>query len=280
MLEAFSLINLSLNFGNSASKFEKKFAGFDDIQIIHYSCEKIGQSKGFPRISAISIMNYRSKEQKTFSIHYENSKLNRAKKRLSILEIESAEKNLLHSFFNFLKKQKNCIWLHWNMTDSNFGFEALEARAKSIGLKPCHIPIEFRYNLKENIGGNSKNLKEFIGYHDTQILDGITEANFYKTQHFFQIHDSCERKVKGIWKKLNEQPKDKPISKNLIWVTAVAFLIFCGESVAESEVVTTWNNWKKEFEVNQQKVDQTISEKSLPLDSLKLNLRVGFTNAK
>ncbi len=54
---------------------------------------------------------------------------------------DKIESQMLERYFIFIKSRKDeSIWIHWNMSNINYGFEVLEHRYKVLTAKePIHI---------------------------------------------------------------------------------------------------------------------------------------------
>ncbi len=106
-----------------------------NLLIIHYSCESFYDIKDgkTPRITSIAVRYYGTGQTKSFSIHKIAER-----KGLNLQQIEerydNLEKDMLTEFFQFIKDHKNYNWMHWNMRDINYGFEALENRFAVLGV--------------------------------------------------------------------------------------------------------------------------------------------------
>ena len=46
------------------------------------------------------------------------------------------QKEMLKDFYSYQKKHLNYEWVHWNMRNANFGFEAISNRFKILGGHP------------------------------------------------------------------------------------------------------------------------------------------------
>ena len=178
----------------------------DSLLIIHYSCESFydipeGRTS---RITSIAVRYFKAGQTKSFSIHkiaeIEGIKPN---------EIETCyddlEKKMLAEFFDFVEKHQQCNWLHWNMRDINYGFEAIENRYQVLGGLPVSIDNSRKYDiarlLKEIYGPN------YIGHRrfekiveknqitDSGFLPGETEAMAFKAKEYVKLHQSTLRKV-------------------------------------------------------------------------------------
>ena len=180
------------------------------ILVIHYSCESFydrGEAES-PRITSIAVRNLATAQAKSFSIHQ------LAERDESVLRediggnYDRLETRMLEEFFNFARNHEDCIWLHWNMRDANYGFEALEHRFKVYGNEPFVIPELLRFDLArvlmELYGVN------YVGHPRLEILakkneistrdflNGEKEARAFENGKYMALHRSTLRKVEII----------------------------------------------------------------------------------
>lgn len=178
-----------------------------NLLIVHYSCESFYDCRQTPRITAISVRDYRSGQTKFFSIHTEAER-----KGYSIDVIEKyydeLEKSMLNGFYRLANKKKNYYWIHWNMRDIHYGFEALEHRHRVLGGKPANIADELKLDLArlmvdlygENYIGHPRleNLIKKNGITALNFLSGEDEAEAFKNNEFVKLQLSSLRKVEAI----------------------------------------------------------------------------------
>ncbi|MED1444941.1 hypothetical protein [Bacillus pacificus] len=121
---------------NTKQRLNKRRKALNEIQnlvdnaahllIIHYSCESFYDIKDgrTPRITSIAVRYFNTGQTETFSIHKV------AEKKGYLAEIEShydeLEKIMLGEFYKFVKTHLNYNWVHWNMRDINYGFQAID----------------------------------------------------------------------------------------------------------------------------------------------------------
>lgn len=96
---------------------------------IHYSSESFENNQGVPRILTVKISNAEGNDIKTFSVLHEAiiRKIDENKIAEKIDELEKAMLNKLLIYVISLNPQYQ-IFLHWNMKDSSYGFEAIALR--------------------------------------------------------------------------------------------------------------------------------------------------------
>ena len=128
-----------------AEVFEKE----DRVLSIHYSCESFydrGEAES-PRITSIAVRNLATAQTKSFSIHQIAERDGKVLPEQIDGHYDQLEKGMLGEFFSYAKNHEEYLWLHWNMRDANYGFEALEHRFKVHDGTPFGIPESFRRDL-------------------------------------------------------------------------------------------------------------------------------------
>src|SRR5689334_19040893 len=94
--------------------------------IIHYSCESFYDTPQgrTPRITSIAARYFDTAQTKSFSIHkvaeFKNVPFDQIESHYDQLE-----KIMLDEYFSFVDKHKRYTWIHLNMRDINYGFEAI-----------------------------------------------------------------------------------------------------------------------------------------------------------
>jgi anaerobic ribonucleoside-triphosphate reductase len=147
-----------------------------------------------------------SDQMSSFSMHLIAEELDISRESI-VDNYDEIEKLMLQRFFKFASERKDdAIWLHWNMTNINFGFEALEHRHRILtGETPYHINENNRHNisklLKMRYGANyakdpkMPSLMELNGGKHRSILTGKEEVDAFKLNEFFKMHGSTMQKV-------------------------------------------------------------------------------------
>lgn len=184
---------------------DRLFAHPNNVWVVHYSCESFyerpaGQS---PRITSIAVRNLGSGQTTSFSIH-------KAAERQGIEfeKIDSSynelEKKMLSEYFEFLKARQGAGYLHWNMRDVNYGFQAIEHRFEVLKGKPYVVPDDAKFDLSRlmvNIYGDDyighPRLESIMQKNNMEVLDflnGRQEAEAFETKQFAALHQSTLRK--------------------------------------------------------------------------------------
>ena len=172
------------------------FINREDCYFIHYASNGFyNGSSPAPKISCIVIYNLKNDKGYRFNIadHLEgNSK-------------EQAEKLTLENFKLVFTKIPNVSFIHWNMTAKGFGFKAIQARAKELGVD---IPVpdnEHLFDLSSYvayIAEKKLSIKQILWFNSLLIgddyLDGKVEAEYFDKGLFDKIYNSVDLKVRGF----------------------------------------------------------------------------------
>jgi hypothetical protein len=197
------------------------------VLTIHYSCESFydrpnGKS---PRITSIAVRNWGTGQTYSFSIHQQAERNHKSADELEA-EYDVFEKNMLTEFYRFAERHDKYHWLHWNMRDINYGFPALEHRARVLKAEPYIIPEEKRVDLSRvlvdlfgvrYIGHPRLNKlieKNKITHRD--FLTGQQEADAFDSKEYVKLHQSTLRKV-DIFSNIIERTLDNSLRTNARW---------------------------------------------------------------
>jgi len=180
----------------------------DSLLAIHYSCEGLDDSNTglSPRITSIAVLHVGSMTMHSFSIH-----LYAEIKSIARNDIDSnydqLESLMLEDFFGFAAERQECSWLHWKMSNINYGFEALEHRYR------VHHPEKQLYKINDSkkydlsalvfavYGKNCvdhpqmPSLMELNGGKHRDVLSGKEEADAFKAKEYIKLHKSTMSKV-------------------------------------------------------------------------------------
>ncbi|MGC0152754.1 hypothetical protein ACPRNU_09885 [Chromobacterium vaccinii] len=174
--------------------------------VIHYSCESFynRENPRSPRVTSIAIRNLDSGQTKSFSIHL-------IAERQGLLDsteqhYDQLERQMLEEFFKAVNVRSHCQWLHWNMRDANYGFEALENRIRALGGEPiATVPEDKRVDLSRILGSiygagysHHPRLENIISMNNITAKDFLTgknEAQAFEDKAFLRLHQSTLRKV-------------------------------------------------------------------------------------
>ncbi|TCJ94029.1 hypothetical protein EV694_2169 [Volucribacter psittacicida] len=186
------------------------------VLIIHYSCESFyDRTDGStPRITSIAVRNFDSGQTVSFSIH-KAAEIGKINLEDIINNYDELEKIMLCDFFEFIKQKQDYVWIHWNMRDINYGFQAIEHRYKVLGGEPKFIiSDEKKVDLSKlliDIYGEKyikhPRLESFIelnGISKKDFLNGKEEAEAWVKKEFVKLHQSTLRKVDILSNILNK----------------------------------------------------------------------------
>lgn len=200
----------------------------DNVVVVHYSCESFYDRPdgSTPRVTSIAVRNLASGQTDSFSIH----KVAELKK-IPLDQIsnhhDELEKEMLDEFGDFLQSNSHCTWIHWNMRDINFGFQAIKHRHKVLGGQPpSRLPEERKFDLARaliNIYGvryaEHPRLESIVKLNkitDRSFLVGRDEAAAFDSGEFVKLHQSTLRKV-DILANLFGRTIDGSLKTNASW---------------------------------------------------------------
>lgn len=204
---------------NAEEKFELINKNRNRVFIIHYSCESfIKHNNKTPRISSIAIRNYDSGQTYSFSINktaeVKNVPLDKLESSYDILE-----KEMLDEYFDFLKTHMDYYYVHWNMRNINYGFEALKHRYKVLKGNPISLDenrlIDLSVILSEYYGSGYishpmlENIMKKNDISSKDFLTGKEEADCFDNKEYIKLHLSTLKKVDVLSSILNRHISGK-----------------------------------------------------------------------
>ena len=206
------------------------FSNDSNVWVIHYSCESFynppeGRS---PRITSIALRKLDSAQTVSFSINkvaeIRGVSLPDISEHYDCLEIE-----MLHNFYDHLSRFQQMRFLHWNMRDANYGFQAIEHRFRVLGGKESelyHVDEKSKTDLArllidiyglEYIG--HPRLEKLLEKNDISrrdFLSGAEEAQAFESKKFLVLHLSTLRKVDVI-ANIAERVHNRSLKTNTSW---------------------------------------------------------------
>jgi len=193
--------------------------------VIHYSCESFFNTHGrTPRITCIGIRNRDNGTTVAFSIHLMAQILRKNLNSLSDTDFDLIEKEMLKEFYEYVKRHSGYKWVHWNMRNASFGFEAIGNRFRILGGNPKAIDDQFKYDLPDIVGliytynfekhkkptqGQLLNLAIRNKVTTRDALTGKDEAEAFDKRDFLLLHMSTMRKLEIIDRLLTLEEKNK-----------------------------------------------------------------------
>lgn len=207
--------------------------------IIHYSCQSFydNPSGNSTRITSIAIRNLDSGQTKSWSI-YKSAEL--AGKQDDIqANLDALERSMLEGYFNFLRSNSDCTYLHWNMRDENYGFGALEHRFRVLGGEPWVMPDHCKFDIARALvtlygrqyaphtspsgrKGRLMSIVETNRIADADALEGAAEAAAFESGEYLKLHQSTLRKV-DIMANVFDRTHAKTLMTNGTWADKYGF---------------------------------------------------------
>lgn len=200
------------------------------VLVVHYSSESLGDGNAglSPRITSIAVLHLDSWTMHSFSIHLVAERSGVAKDQVAG-QFDRLEGEMLQDFYAFVQAHADADWLHWNMSNINYGFEAIAHRYMVLTRKSAaQVPDSKRFNLSfliEGIYGHNyvdhpKMLKlmELNGGRSRDFLTGAEESEAFAKQEYVKLHKSTMTKVyrfADIYKKL--QTRKLTTSRTNFW---------------------------------------------------------------
>jgi len=205
----------------------KLFEHPNNVLVVHYSCESFyDRPEGAsPRTTSIAVRYLASGQTTSFSIHQVAEELGIAYNDI-VAKYDDIEREMLRRFFDFVRRHSQFYWLHWNMRDINYGFAALEHRARVLGVEPEHIVDDYKVDLARILidlytpryVGHPRLQKilqlNHIGMRD--FLTGREEAEAFDAGNFAKLHLSTLRKVDAL-ANLAERTEAGQLKTNASW---------------------------------------------------------------
>ena len=190
----------------------------DHVYVIHYSCESFYKDKNVDgeiknqsvRVTSIGVRNLSSAQTHSWSIYSAAELL----KCVDCIEdkLDELEKNILDNYFTFLKIHGKCKYIHWNMRDRAFGFQALEHRYEVLGGTPYMLQDDNKFDLARILvslyglayaphtslsgrKGRLMSICEMNKITDKDALQGAEEAQAFVENDFLKLDRSTLRKL-------------------------------------------------------------------------------------
>ncbi|MCX2839110.1 hypothetical protein OQ279_13215 [Salinimicrobium sp. MT39] len=172
-----------------------------------------------PIITSIVIKSLDEKIDKQFAIHFEADKAGIPKDQIQD-SYRELELRILKSFNDFVKRHKNCTWVHWDMKNIHFGFEAIKHRFEKIfeDLENYQeIPTNNTHSLLiilermygENFVEGPDKLESLIVFNNNGLQEGLylqrsTESSEFANKNFKGVIDSVDCKVEFLKKAIKK----------------------------------------------------------------------------
>jgi hypothetical protein len=174
---------------------------------VHYSCQNLSDSnEGYsPRITSIAVLHIEHSIMHSFSIHLVAEEKHVEREKIES-QYDSLEGEMLGRFYAFVSDNPDARWVHWNMSNINYGFETLSHRYRVLtGNEAPRIPDARRYNLSSLITAKygsdcvddpkMTNLMDLNGGKHRDFLSGADEVKAFQDKEFIKLHKSTMSKT-------------------------------------------------------------------------------------
>ena len=218
----------------------------DMCLVIHYSCESFYDIKDgrTPRVTSIAVRQFSSGQTASFSIH-KSAELKGVAQADITNQYDELERDMLSEFFDYLRTKPDHTFVHWNMRDINYGFQAIEHRFRVLKGTPVSVSDDKKVDLaRELIGlygvkyaphgdaGRLHSLMEMNHITAKDVLTGAGEAAAFENQEYVKLHQSTLRKV-DVVSNILDRNLDGSLKTKSSWLDSHGF-----HPVAVIEVIT------------------------------------------
>lgn len=181
----------------------------EHMLVIHYSCESFYNrpAGGSARIASIAVSNFSSGQTSSFSIH-QMAEMKKIAPNDIDANFDKLERAMLDEFYKYTSARSTFSWVHWNMINANYGFQAIEHRHRVLGGKPSPIDDSKIFNLAgllHDIYGSGyiehprmENLIDYNNLSKQDFLKGEDEAVAFERKEYVKLHQSTLKKVQLI----------------------------------------------------------------------------------
>lgn len=232
--------------GEQLTKFKRRRAArksFEDLDkrrdmyiVLHYSCESFYDIKDgrTPRVTSIAARNFTTGQTASFSIHKSAEQLGVAPADIN-RRYDELERHMLDEYFDFLKSRHGYSFIHWNMRDINYGFQAIEHRYKVLGGDPFIIDDSRKFDLARELinqfgpryapHGESGRLHSLMNLNRITTRDALTgqqEADAFDAGEYVKLHQSTLRKV-DVMSNILERVLDGSVRTNTTWLEKTGY---------------------------------------------------------
>lgn len=203
------------------------------VLFVHYSESRTYDDDDYgnisPIITSIVIKSLDGQIDKQFAIHLEADKADIPKDQIQD-SYRELELRILKLYNDFVRRHLDYFWIHWDMKNIHFGFEAIKHRYEKIfeSLDDyCEIPNNNKKNLKTIIEGmygddfvsgpdtlsqlmlcNSNNIE------NSTYLSKDIESSQFEYKNFIAVIKSVDLKVEFIKKATKKLSSKKLIVSN------------------------------------------------------------------
>ena len=208
-------------------KIDKLSESPEDVIVVHYSCESFYDIKDgrTPRVTSIAVRNLESGQTDSFSIH-KIAEQTQTKFEDIDAQYDTLEKEMLKEYFEFLHLNQSKTWIHWNMRDVNYGFQAIEHRFKALGGEPVALPENKKFDFSRGLitiygvqyisHPRLEKLIEKNHVSHRSFLNGKEESEAFEKKEYVKLHQSTLRKV-DIFANLLERTANGSLKTDAKW---------------------------------------------------------------
>ena len=203
----------------------------DTYLLIHYSCESFYDIKDgrTPRVTSIAVRNVSTGQTHSFSIH-KSAEQNGVPFDAIASRYDELEKQMLGEYFDFVKSRHGYKFIHWNMRDINYGFQAIEHRYRVLGGEPFVIDDSRKFDIARGLialygvtyvphGGHGRlhSLMDLNKITAKDMLNGEDEARAFEEKAYVRLHQSTLRKV-DVMSNVLERVFDGSLKTRATWM--------------------------------------------------------------
>ena len=201
-----------------------------NTQVIHYSCESFHDRPGgrSPRITSIAVRDLATAQTSSFSIH-QAAEIHDPRLADVEADYDIHEKDMLTRFFTHLSNYQSSTYLHWNMRDANYGFQAIEHRYRVLGGEVVSMhsvgdnqKVDLSRLLQDIYGSNyighprMQTIVEKNDITDIDFLSGEDEAKAFEQRDYAALHASTLRKV-HVFADIATMAHDRQLKTETSW---------------------------------------------------------------
>ncbi|MDB0581395.1 hypothetical protein [Salinicoccus roseus] len=192
---------------SSLKKIKDLYEADNKYLFIHYACQSFNEvNDGIsPRIHSIAV-RLEDEQTELFSVFQTADDLG-----LDIYDnLDRLEKEMLEEFYSFAHLHSKKFWVHWSMTDTNYGFPAITNRAKKhkidnafdLGLlNKIDLSVELKRIYGDSyVSGPNKfpGIVKLNNISGMARLEGVEEPEAFNRGEFGKVHQSILKKVNNL----------------------------------------------------------------------------------
>jgi hypothetical protein len=253
------------------------------LLVVHYSCQNLNDNnEGYsPRITSIAILHVHSSTMHSFSIHLV-AEVKKIPRDEIVNHYDELEAVMLEDFYRFVQEHQDHYWMHWNMTNINFGFETIEHRYRVLNDNaPPKVDDSKKYNLSSLVSGiygsnyvdhpKMPNLMDLNGGKPRDFLTGAEEVEAFDRKEYLKLHKSTMTKVyffKSVFHKLQSR---KLNTKRSNWPSKVNRALESLPAKFLALIAVLYTIWQLGISSYEHFQDQTSKDQSIELNEKKAN---------